>query len=52
MGIKYYNDLNTRINRKDIEKIAKIIEKDIKKINKKLELNIVGSYRMGKETSS
>lgn len=51
MGIKYYNDLNTRINRKDIEKIAKIIEKDIKKINKKLELNIVGSYRLGKETS-
>ena len=51
MGIKYYNDLNTRINRQDITKIAKIIEKDIRKINKKLELNIVGSYRMGKETS-
>lgn len=51
MGIKYYDDLNTRINRKDIENIAKIIEKDIKKINKKLKLNIVGSYRLGKETS-
>jgi DNA polymerase IV len=48
MGLKYYKDLSIRIKRKEIEEIARIIKK---KIGKRLKLNIVGSYRLGKETS-
>ena len=46
MGIKYYKDLNKRIDRGDIENIVQIVKKKIK-----LKVNIVGSYRLGKKTS-
>jgi DNA polymerase/3'-5' exonuclease PolX len=46
MGVKYYENLNKWINRKDIEEIAKIVKGKIR-----MSVNIVGSYRLGKETS-
>lgn len=48
LGLKYYQDFEQRIPRKEIEDIEKIIQQNIKK--KEYIFNICGSYRRGKET--
>jgi DNA polymerase beta len=51
IGLKYYNDLNQRIPRKEIIKAKGIISKEIKKIDPNIEMEIVGSYRRKKKDS-
>lgn len=50
VGIKYYEDFQKRIPRKEIEKMEKILVPILHKINPKLIFNICGSYRREKET--
>jgi DNA polymerase/3'-5' exonuclease PolX len=45
LGLKYYNDLNTKISNKEIKRIEKLFKKIIKKINPKFKIDILGSYR-------
>lgn len=47
LGLKYYDDLKSRIPREEITEMKKIIEKIILKVNEDLIFNICGSYRRG-----
>jgi DNA polymerase beta len=51
MGLRYVEDFNERIPRKEMEKHDAYIRATIQKINPKLKLEIVGSYRRGAPTS-
>lgn len=54
IGLKYFNDLQKRICRKEVEKISKIITNEIKIIQKKLKWNVkhkvCGSFRRKAKT--
>lgn len=50
IGLKYLDDLEKRIPRKEIEKVENYVCEEIKLLNPKLIFNICGSYRRGKET--
>lgn len=49
LGLKYYDDLNSRIPRKEIQSFEKQFKKILKEF--KIEGEITGSYRRGVETS-
>ncbi|XP_003489556.1 DNA polymerase beta isoform X1 [Bombus impatiens] len=51
IGLKYFEDFEKRIPRKEIEQIEKIIKDSIVKLNKEYIITICGSYRRGKEES-
>ena len=51
IGLKYFNDFETKIPRKEIDSLGNKIDKILKKIDSKLQMNICGSYRRGKEYS-
>jgi apurinic endonuclease APN1 len=52
VGLKYYEDLQQRIPRKESENIKNIIEKEFKKIyGENASAELAGSYYMGKKTS-
>ncbi|GJE98665.1 hypothetical protein PsYK624_149000 [Phanerochaete sordida] len=48
LGLKYYDDLNSRIPRQEAAEIFEKIKDIAYGIDKKLELQLVGSYRRGK----
>lgn len=50
IGLKYYDDIQQRMPREEVAKIAEIVKEEMKKINGCLSLEIVGSYRRGKTT--
>ena len=50
IGLKYYEDIQKRIPRKEIDEYNKVIQnivKDLKKLDKSIDAQIVGSYRRG-----
>ena len=51
IGLKYLEDIESRIPRAEIEKIEKKLQKHILELDPKLEIIICGSYRREKETS-
>ena len=48
VGLKYFDDIETRIPRKDIQQIEKLLKRECNKIDTKLVVIIAGSYRRGK----
>ena len=50
-GLKYFDDLNQRIPREEIDVVKEIIQKELKKMNPQLLFEICGSYRRKNETS-
>jgi len=51
-GLKYYDDLQKRIPRKESEKALKLIEKEFRKLyGPKAYAKLAGSYALGKKTS-
>jgi DNA polymerase/3'-5' exonuclease PolX len=51
IGLQYYDELNTRIPRKEIEKHEVLLKKLLEKTDKNAQLTIAGSYRRRKEDS-
>lgn len=51
LGLKYYDDLNTRIPRKEIDILKNIIDKILKNLNKDILFEICGSYRRNNKDS-
>ncbi|CVK83551.1 related to DNA-directed DNA polymerase lambda [Fusarium mangiferae] len=51
IGIEHYNDLNTRIPRREIEALGAIVRRNAQRVDAQVELIIGGSYRRGAETS-
>ncbi|KLO87351.1 DNA-directed DNA polymerase lambda [Fusarium fujikuroi] len=51
IGIEHYNDLNTRISRREIEALGAIVRRSAQRVDPQVELIIGGSYRRGAETS-
>jgi len=50
VGLKYFDDLEQRIPRHEIEKMEVILRSELHKLNPNLIFNICGSYRRGRET--
>ncbi|KAJ4119406.1 hypothetical protein NW760_004096 [Fusarium oxysporum] len=51
VGIEHYDDLNTRIPRREIEALGAIVRRGAQRVDPQVELIIGGSYRRGAETS-
>lgn len=51
LGLLYYDDLNSRIPRQEVEDISKIIETYMRDIDKQIIFNVAGSYRRGSKDS-
>ncbi|GKT98807.1 dna polymerase iv [Fusarium langsethiae] len=51
LGIEHYEDLNTRIPRREVEALGTVVKKAAQYIDPEVELIIGGSYRRGAETS-
>ncbi|KAF5595843.1 DNA polymerase IV [Fusarium subglutinans] len=51
IGIEHYDDLNTRIPRREIEALGAIVKRGAQRVDPQVELIIGGSYRRGAETS-
>ena len=51
VGLKYFDDIESRIPRREIQQIEKILKKECNKINSRLVVVIAGSYRRGKTDS-
>ncbi|XP_076753574.1 DNA polymerase beta [Xylocopa sonorina] len=51
IGLKYFDDFEKRIPRKEIEQIEKIMKDAIAELSKEYIVTICGSYRRGKEDS-
>jgi DNA polymerase/3'-5' exonuclease PolX len=51
IGIQYYDDLQERIPRKDIQSFEKRLRKALQSIDPNLQMTIAGSYRRGLPTS-
>ena len=51
VGLKYFDDIESRIPRREIQQIEKILKKECNKINSRLVVVIAGSYRRGKPNS-
>jgi len=51
IGLKYYDDLQERIPRSDIDAFNELLLNTLKEIDKKASLVITGSYRRGKSSS-
>ncbi|RSL75542.1 hypothetical protein CEP51_010768 [Fusarium floridanum] len=51
LGIEHYDDLNTRIPRREVEALGTVVRKGAQQVDPNVELIIGGSYRRGAETS-
>ncbi|CAM1506816.1 Fc.00g064570.m01.CDS01 [Cosmosporella sp. VM-42] len=51
VGVEHYDDLNTRIPRREVEALGAVVQKAGEKIDPEVELIIGGSYRRGARTS-
>jgi DNA polymerase IV len=51
LGIEHYEDLNTRIPRREVEALGNVVKRGAQHIDPEVELIIGGSYRRGAETS-
>ncbi|KAL4730583.1 hypothetical protein ACLX1H_002620 [Fusarium chlamydosporum] len=51
LGIEHYEDLNTRIPRREIEALGTVVRRGARHIDPEVELIVGGSYRRGAETS-
>ncbi|KAF4336300.1 DNA polymerase IV [Fusarium beomiforme] len=51
IGIEHYQDLNTRIPRREVEALGAVVKNSAQRIDPQVELIIGGSYRRGAETS-
>ncbi|KAF5979664.1 DNA polymerase IV [Fusarium bulbicola] len=51
IGIEHYDDLNTRIPRREIEALGAIVKRGAQRVDPQVELIIGGSHRRGAETS-
>ena len=51
IGIEHYDDLNTRIPRRDVEALGSVVRRAAEKIDPEVELIVGGSYRRGAVTS-
>ncbi|TLD25163.1 hypothetical protein PspLS_05799 [Pyricularia sp. CBS 133598] len=51
IGVKYYNELQLKIPRDEVEKIADVVLQHAKKIKSGFQMVIVGGYRRGKAES-
>ncbi|KAI1044859.1 hypothetical protein LB505_005255 [Fusarium chuoi] len=51
IGIEHYDELNTRIPRREIEALGAIVRRGAQRVDPQVELIIGGSYRRGAETS-
>ncbi|KAH9435448.1 hypothetical protein MCOR02_004384 [Pyricularia oryzae] len=51
IGVKYYDELQLKISREEVEKIANIILQHANKIRSGFQMVIVGGYRRGKDES-
>ena len=51
IGLKYHDDFQKRIPKKEIKDIGKIFGRNLKKVDKDLKFKICGSYRRGLKTS-
>lgn len=51
IGIDHYEDLNTRIPRREVEALGAYVRRHAGKIDRKVELLIGGSYRRGADSS-
>jgi len=50
LGLKYYEDMETRIPRGEVSKLSKILKRAIKTVDKGLVFEVCGSYRRGART--
>ena len=50
IGLKYFEDLQQRIPRKEIEDMEILLRRELNKLNSNLMFNICGSYRRGRVT--
>lgn len=51
LGVQHYDDLNTRIPRREVEALGAVVRKSAQQVDPDVELIIGGSYRRGAETS-
>ncbi|KAM0276147.1 hypothetical protein ACHAQH_007035 [Verticillium albo-atrum] len=51
IGIEHYDDLNTRIPRREVEALGAVVKATAAKLDARAELIIGGSYRRGSESS-
>lgn len=49
IGVKYYEDMQEKMTRSEVEAIAQIVAKAVRDRFPLAEINIMGSYRRGKE---
>ncbi len=49
IGLKYFEDFERKIPRKEVEEMEKLLRVELKKVDKNLTLCICGSYRRGKK---
>lgn len=52
VGVEHYDDLNTKIPRREVEALGAVVKEAAAEIDPKVELIIGGSYRRGAERSS
>ncbi|KAF7546623.1 hypothetical protein G7Z17_g8302 [Cylindrodendrum hubeiense] len=51
VGVDHYDDLNTRIPRREVEALGTVVQKAAQKVDPQVQLIVGGSYRRGAETS-
>ncbi|KPM43870.1 hypothetical protein AK830_g2708 [Neonectria ditissima] len=51
VGVNHYDDLNTRIPRREVEALGAVVQKASQEVDPKIQLIIGGSYRRGAESS-
>lgn len=51
LGVDHYDDLNTRIPRREVEALSAVVKKAAQKVDSQVQLIVGGSYRRGAETS-
>ncbi|KAM0564213.1 hypothetical protein ACHAPJ_000423 [Fusarium lateritium] len=51
VGIEHYDDLNTRIPRREVEALGTVVKRGAQRVDPQVELMIGGSYRRGAESS-
>ncbi|KAG0057129.1 hypothetical protein BGZ83_001563 [Gryganskiella cystojenkinii] len=48
-GLKYYDDLQKRISRKEVEKIGTIVREAAQRLHSDIDVQVTGSYRRGQQ---
>ncbi|KAM5355946.1 hypothetical protein ACJ41O_002592 [Fusarium nematophilum] len=51
VGVDHYEDLNTRIPRREVEALGAVVRRGARQVDPELDLTIGGSYRRGAESS-